>query len=51
MRIDGKVHKLEKLGLRPHAMLLEHRGVMERWARGEGAGEDFPPRMIGGGVF
>lgn len=50
-RIDAKLHKLEKLGLQPHATLLEHRAFMERWARGEGEGEMFPSGMQRQGLF
>lgn len=50
-RIDAKLHKLEVLGLRPHATLLEHRAVMERWARDERASEMFPRGMQRHGLF
>lgn len=43
--INAKLHQLEALGLRPHATLLENKAAMERWARGEGAGELFPAAM------
>ena len=43
--IIAKIRKLEALGLRPHANLLENKAVMERWARGEGLGEPFPETM------
>ena len=43
--IVAKIRKLEALGLRPHATLLENKAVMERWARGEGLGEPFPETM------
>lgn len=49
--IDAKIRKLDALGLRPHAQLLENKAVMERWVRGEGAGEMFPEAMTGGGRF
>ncbi len=43
--INAKLRQLEALGLRPHAILLENKAAMERWARGEGAGELFPAAM------
>lgn len=43
--INAKLRKLEALGLQPHATLLENQAAMERWARGEGAGEAFPEAM------
>lgn len=49
--IHAKLRKLEALGLRPHAQLLENKAVMERWARGEGVGEPFPEAMKGSGRF
>lgn len=49
--IDAKLHKLEALGLRPQQYLLDNRAVMERWARGEGAGESMPPPMQRQGWF
>ena len=49
--INAKIRKLEALGLRPHATLLENKAVMERWARGEGLGEPFPETMKRGGWF
>lgn len=49
--IIAKIRKLEALGLRPHATLLENKAVMERWARGEGLGEPFPETMKRGMWF
>ena len=49
--IVAKIRKLEALGLRPHATLLENKAVMERWARGEGLGEPFPETMKRGMWF
>lgn len=49
--INTKLRKLEALGLRPHANLLENKAAMERWARGEGLGEPFPETMRRGGWF
>ena len=49
--IDAKLRKLEALGLHPHAAVLEHKAVMERWARGEGVGEPFPETMKRDGWF
>jgi hypothetical protein len=43
--INAKIRKLEALGLRPHATLLENKAAMERRARGEGLGEPFPETM------
>ena len=43
--IIAKIRKLEALGLRPHATLLENKAAMERRARGEGLGEPFPETM------
>lgn len=43
--IHAKLRKLESLGLRPHPYLLENKTTMERWVRGEGKGEPFPPAM------
>ena len=49
--INARLRKLEALGLRPHAQLLENKAEMERWARGEGVGEAFPAAMNGRGWF
>ena len=49
--INARLRKLEALGLRPHAQLLENKAVMERWVRGEGVGEAFPAAMRRQGWF
>lgn len=49
--INARLRKLEALGLRPYAQLLENNAEMERWVRGEGVGEAFPEAMRRGGWF
>ncbi len=43
--INTKLRKLEALGLRPHATLLENMAAMERCASGDGLGEPLPGTM------